>query len=592
MLIKYYFIGIFILQIVTLINSERLPFWQRARDQILNKVQNTNLEDFKFNDLFDLSEEKQEILQEEKEGYDTDYTYKSICFIDGKPMVVNNLDFALGRFRNAINISGWSYLEIETKGEYDPGFQAYAAGYIEGVLTQRVLHLHIQNTVKDYCKGYQNYCKKLMIFLDENMQYVKRKIDTAAKDNPYWQAVKMAYMQLTGIWHGYSSSKFNPSIQYEAHFVMLLNSNGDFYDLESKLNKTKDPADDITGGRCSGLIKVAPNNADLFISQVTMSGFQNMLRMLKLYKFGVDSILYPGHTSTFAGYPGVIYSSDDFALTSTGLAVIETTVKVWNISLYEATKTQGQILCWVRAVVANLLSRTPREWCQIFKRYNSGTYNNQWGILDYKRFTPEKPLPDSGLFYVLEQMPGHVYYQDLSLYLKEKTYFASYNIPFFKKASRISGFKAKGNEFYWFNWTDCPRAKIFARDHNKVIDLDTLTKLMRYNDYKHDEFSRCKCSPPYTAEAAISSRGDLNEPNGTYPLPGMGHVNHGALDYKGTNYELAKQLRFRAWSGPTYGNVPVFDWRTSLLAPKVKHFGHPDRWDFKPVDYRWETQLN
>uniref|UniRef100_A0A915MFN3 Phospholipase B-like n=1 Tax=Meloidogyne javanica TaxID=6303 RepID=A0A915MFN3_MELJA len=449
----------------------------------------------------DLSEEKQEILQEENEGYDTDYTYKSICFIDGKPIVVNNLDFALGRFRNAINISGWSYLEIETKGEYDPGFQAYAAGYIEGVLTQRVLHLHIQNTVKDYCKGYQNYCKKLMIFLNENMQYVKKKIDSAAKDNPYWQAVKMAYMQLTGIWHGYSSSKFNPSIQYEAHFVMLLNSNGDFYDLESKLNKTKDPADDITGGRCSGLIKVAPNNADLFISQVTMSGFQNMLRMLKLYKFGVDSILYPGHTSTFAGYPGVIYSSDDFALTSTGLAVIETTVKVWNISLYEATKTQGQILCWVRAVVANLLSRTPREWCQIFKRYNSGTYNNQWGILDYKRFTPEKPLPDSGLFYVLEQMPGHVYYQDLSLYLKEKTYFASYNIPFFKKASRISGFKAKGNEFYWFNWTDCPRAKIFARDHNKVIDLDTLTKLMRYNDYKHDEFSRCKCSPPYTAEA-------------------------------------------------------------------------------------------
>uniref|UniRef100_A0A915MDL6 Phospholipase B-like n=1 Tax=Meloidogyne javanica TaxID=6303 RepID=A0A915MDL6_MELJA len=379
---------------------------------------------------------------------------------------------ALGRFRNAINISGWSYLEIETKGEYDPGFQAYAAGYIEGVLTQRVLHLHIQNTVKDYCKGYQNYCKKLMIFLNENMQYVKKKIDSAAKDNPYWQAVKMAYMQLTGIWHGYSSSKFNPSIQYEAHFVMLLNSNGDFYDLESKLNKTKDPADDIT---------------------VTMSGFQNMLRMLKLYKFGVDSILYPGHTSTFAGYPGVIYSSDDFALTSTGLAVIETTVKVWNISLYEATKTQGQILCWVRAVVANLLSRTPREWCQIFKRYNSGTYNNQWGILDYKRFTPEKPLPDSGLFYVLEQMPGHVYYQDLSLYLKEKTYFASYNIPFFKKASRISGFKAKGNEFYWFNWTDCPRAKIFARDHNK--------------------------------------------------------------------------------------------------ASKVKHSGHPDRWDFKPVDYRWETQL-
>ncbi|KAF7637821.1 Phospholipase B-like, partial [Meloidogyne graminicola] len=509
------------------------------------------------------SEEKEEIKIEENEGYDTDYIYKSICILDGKPTIINNLDFAIGRFRNAINISGWSYLEIETKGNYEPTFQAYAAGYIEGILTKRVLHLHIQNTVLDYCKGYQNYCKKLMPFLHDNMQYIKRKINSAANDDPYWQAVKMAYLQLTGIWHAYTGSSFNPSILYEPHLIMLLNSNGDFYDLESKLNKTKDPIDDITGGKCSGLVKVAPNNSDLFISQVTMSGFQNMLRMLKLYKFGVDSILFPGHTSTFAGYPGVIYSSDDFALTSTGLAVIETTVKVWNKSLYENTKPQGQILCWVRAVVANLLSRTSREWCQIFKRYNSGTYNNQWAILDYKRFTPGNPLPKFGLLYVLEQMPGHVYYQDLSIYLKEKTYFASYNIPFFKKASKISGFMEKGNEFYWFNWTDCPRAKIFGRDHINVIDLDT-----------------------------ISSRGDLNEPNGTYPLPGMGYVNHGALDYKGTNYYLAKNLRFRAWSGPTYENVPIFDWTTSNLATKVKHYGHPKRWNFKPIDYRWETEIN
>ncbi|KIH46810.1 hypothetical protein ANCDUO_23135 [Ancylostoma duodenale] len=65
-----------------------------------------------------------------------------------------------------------------------------------------------------------------------------------------------------------------------------MNWNGDFYDLEKKLNKSRDPVLDQLGGRCSGLIKVAPNNADLFISQVTMSGFQNMLRVLKLYKFG------------------------------------------------------------------------------------------------------------------------------------------------------------------------------------------------------------------------------------------------------------------------------------------------------------------
>ncbi|KAI1710730.1 phospholipase B domain-containing protein [Ditylenchus destructor] len=145
---------------------------------------------------------------------------------------------------------------------------------------------------------------------------------------------------------------------------------------------------------------------------------------------------------------------------------------------------------------------------------------------------------------------------------------------------------------YWFSWFNCPRSKIFARDHSKVTDLDSLTKLMRYNDYTHEEFSRCDCVPPYTAEAAISARGDLNPANGTYPLPGMGHVNHAALDYKGTNYQLFQQLRFRAWGGPTYDNVPVFKWSQTDLAKTVKHMGHPNEWNFKWVEYQWETSMN
>lgn len=31
----------------------------------------------------------------------------------------------------------------------------------------------------------------------------------------------------------------------------------------------------------------------------------------------------------------------------------------------------------------------------------------------------------------------------------------------------------------WFRWGDAPRAHIFERDHNKVTDIDSLTKLMR-----------------------------------------------------------------------------------------------------------------
>ena len=51
------------------------------------------------------------------------------------------------------------------------------------------------------------------------------------------------------------------------------------------------------------------------------------------------------------------------------------------------------------------MARTGQEWAQVFKKYNSGTYNNQWTIVNYNLFVPGLPLPKKGLLYVLEQLP-------------------------------------------------------------------------------------------------------------------------------------------------------------------------------------------
>lgn len=78
--------------------------------------------------------------------------------------------------------------------------------------------------------------------------------------------------------------------------------------------------------------------------------------------------------------------------------------------------------------MANRLANDGRTWCSLFERYNSGTYNNQWMILDYKLFEPGKPLqPDT--FWVLEQLPGIVEKADKTELLEEQRYWASYNIP-------------------------------------------------------------------------------------------------------------------------------------------------------------------
>ncbi|KAE9412959.1 hypothetical protein Angca_008600, partial [Angiostrongylus cantonensis] len=324
------------------------------------------------------------------EGKDERYTYNQMCIVDGKLTVLHGFDcrqqVAAAKWRNSVNTTGWTFLEIETQSRFDPHLQAYAGGYLEGLQSRVVLHYHIQNTIMNYCNNFTQYCNRMTDFLNENQNFIKKKLGTTDKDDKYWSAVNRTYYQLTGLIDGYEGRPIKPEITFEIHPILLMNWNGDFYDLEKKLNKTRDPVTDLLGGRCSGLIKVAPNNADLFVSQVTMSGYQNMLRVLKLYKFGYELKFFPGHTTSMASYPGLLYSSDDFALMSSGLAVIETTISVFDVSLFNNTKPVGQLPTWIRAIVANQMARDAREWCELYARYNSGTYNNQWVVVDYNKF--------------------------------------------------------------------------------------------------------------------------------------------------------------------------------------------------------------
>ena len=139
----------------------------------------------------------------------------------------------------------------------------------------------------------------------------------------------------------------------------------------------------------------------------------------------------------------------------------------------------------------------------------------------------------------------------------------------------------------WFTYDKNPRALIFKRDEKHVQDIDSMRKLMRYddntdrarengtqrqggviepldfacfcarrilftwlfptvtlndfyfhlsrsNDYTRDPLSRCDCDPPYSAENAISCRSDLNPKNGTYPFEALAFRDHAATDVKVT----------------------------------------------------------
>jgi len=267
--------------------------------------------------------------------------------------------------------------------------------------------------------------------------------------------------------------------------------------------------------------------------------------------------------------------------------VTETTIVNYNDALWVNVKPTNSLFTGMRAMVANRLAEDGKSWSTYFSRYNSGTYNNQWMILNYNVFEPTKPLP-SGVLWVLEQLPGKIQSKDVTDILKKQGYWASYNNPYFKDIFEASGspqMVAKYGDFY--SWENAPRAKIFARDQGKVEDLDSMMKLMRYNDFQNDPLSRCNCTPPYSAENAISSRNDLNPANGTYPIKLLGHRSSGSTDMKLVNLDLFLLQQFISWAGPAYDPLPPFQWSKTDFKD-LPHHGMPDRFEFEPLIHKWK----
>jgi hypothetical protein len=76
------------------------------------------------------------------------------------------------------------------------------------------------------------------------------------------------------------------------------------------------------------------------------------------------------------------------------LTIIETTIDNYNDNLYHNILPIS-VPEWIRIVVANRLANSGQDWVNQFFLFNDGTYNNQWMITDFKKFTPKSP-PQAG----------------------------------------------------------------------------------------------------------------------------------------------------------------------------------------------------
>ncbi|XP_021113059.1 putative phospholipase B-like 2 isoform X5 [Heterocephalus glaber] len=488
---------------------------------------------------------------------------------------------AWANLSNAVHQTGWAFLELGTSADYNDSLQAYAAGVVEASVSEELIYMHWMNTMVNYCGPFEyevGYCERLKSFLEANLEWMQQEVELHG-DSAYWHQVRLTLLQLKGLEDSYEGRLAFPTGRFSIKPLgfLLLQISGDLMDLELALNKTKTRAT-LGSGSCSALIKLLPGQRDLLVAHNTWNAYQYMLRVLKKYQLHFRE-----------GPQGTIFSADDFYILGSGLVTLETTIGNRNPALWKYVEPQGCVLEWVRNTVANRLAVDGASWADIFKRFNSGTYNNQWMIVDYKAFIPGRPSPGSRVLTILEQIPGMVVAADKTSELYEKTYWASYNIPSFESVFNASGLQALVAQYGdWFSYSKSPRAQIFLRNQSLVRDVDSMVRLMRYNDYLHDPLSQCEaCDPQPNGENAISARSDLNPANGSYPFPALRQRSHGGIDVKVTSMSLAKALSLLAVSGPTWDQVPPFQWSTSPFRDML-HMGHPDLWKFPPVQVLWD----
>ena len=142
---------------------------------------------------------------------------------------------------------------------------------------------------------------------------------------------------------------------------------------------------------CSALIKCdfSSNSLnDILIGHTTWDSYSEMHRVFKIYDFKFNLFNKFKHSLImFSSYPGTLTSTDDFYMLNSKIAVVETTLEILDRELYNkyVPEAEGHVPNYIRISIANRLASTGKEWTEVFKRNNSGTYNSQWIIVDYQQ---------------------------------------------------------------------------------------------------------------------------------------------------------------------------------------------------------------
>eukprot|EP01113_Clastostelium_recurvatum_P033533 TRINITY_DN443_c0_g1_i1.p1 TRINITY_DN443_c0_g1~~TRINITY_DN443_c0_g1_i1.p1 ORF type:complete len:558 (-),score=91.19 TRINITY_DN443_c0_g1_i1:82-1719(-) len=500
----------------------------------------------------------------------------------------NTSAVVFGYFLDELYKDGWGKLYIESSSQWPDDVQMFAAGYLEAYLTQHHIFTFYTNYFQEEFGG-KVPPPAVIKFVNTNYDWTLQlaKSNTSSQVGDYTWHLARVLDQFNGIVAGYNAAA-SPNQQLGPEELLLLNLMGDIDDIiaaceqqeqdedeEAWMKWSKDRVETYLAkrGRCSVLVKVNAELTELTTGHTTWGSYYTMNRIWKTYNLHIKGSASAG--MSFSGYPGMLASDDDYIMMhEQQLVVTETTNDIINMTLYKLVKPQT-VMYWLRAIISCRMASSGEEWVSFFSLFNSGTYNNQWIIVDYKKFTPNKAI-QNGTLWILETMPGAVYTEDVS-HILEYGYWPSYNRPYFPEV-----YNAMGYAFYtqkygsFFSYQVTARANMFRRDQATVTSLQDMKYLMQYNDYTKDPIS-----DGYPG-LAISARFDLKGGPGTLWTT---YGAHGGMDSKITNNVLftAHSAQAVIINGPSHQSsaCPVFSW---AAWSNVSHVGLPETYNFDWVN--------
>lgn len=550
---------------------------------------------------------------------------------------------AWGYMKDELAKNGWIKLYIQTSDSdtVSNDVRMYSAGFIEGLLTAvRISQFYsnfYQTIMKDETNAHALEIVK-KVFEDE-LEFVKTNsnfhpgVISIEPGDPYWKHMRYQFVQLWAVKDGYNFVAMGKGVRMlDIIDFLIINSHAELPELMQAYspeaikkrrafqaaptaflqadgagrgkNQTVAPfklASNLTAeevdhdwekrlikrGRCSALVRAAPENKDLLIGHTTWGDYATMTRIFKYYHFALPGSYQKANVIGFSSYPGCISSTDDFYILDSGLVVMDTSLEILNVELYNRVAefpSNSHVPDFMHIMVANRMASSAPHWAVLYTERNSGIGNAQWMIVDYNRFVPGKPVPD-GTLWVIEQVPGRSFKKDVTFMLRDKGYWASYNRPYFQQIRDVTGHtEAEARYGALYSYDGGPRASIFKSVAPLSEHIMDMRSIMNRNNWPGEGVL------PNEPGHAISARMDL----------GFSKIPNGGIDAKVVNRCLFRGMQVQAISGPTHDTQKPFQWTPWVVdnaghqqvISGWPHMGLPDVFDFNWVQLSPTAQLS